>query len=160
MILNNYANYLASIQSHNYSTVSVPGTFIDTNGSTFSSMGSDGNSGLTRMDTDMFVDIGEGDNEYTSDAYAITSPLSGVSASMTSTVGAEGNKVVRTYTITGSNSNSEEKTITEVAIGKSYNMYVQSSWQYVNFLFAITKLSQPVTVPAGASYTITLRWEG
>lgn len=128
-----------------------------------SSGGNNMNDGLKVMENhsplyNLFMQVGTGTTEPTSNDYALTTLFSGTGDSVTITTNNRtdtGWKIKASYT--AHNTTSSDVTITEAGIGK--RIQIASSIDNNRYLLAKVLLDNPVTIPPGESRTICLDWD-
>lgn len=105
--------------------------------------------------------VGKGDAAVTVNDYSLDDDCTASfdNYSVTHNLGID-NALTDVFTISGDNNTGSEITLTEVGITKTYsgqNEVSDSSTQEV--MFARLLLSTPVTVPAGGSFQLSVKWE-
>ena len=112
---------------------------------------------LYRSDMNYKIVVGGGNNTYIGDEYAlandITSNFSSMTYSLNLTKDTQG--LYRQYTVTGTNNSGADQTITELGFVKSVPITAST---YSDVLYLVSKLPEPLTVPAGSSFRAVLNW--
>lgn len=101
--------------------------------------------------------LGTGDNTLTSDDYCLTNDVTSSFSNMTVTSGwASNDSYSRIYTVSGTNGTNAAITVTEIGI--TLKITADSDYNSSEVMLAIVKLSEPITVASGDTFTVSFEW--
>ena len=169
MVLNNYWKAVQLLGSLGPSE-NISSGMVKTNGSGLGNVitglnGTDGTGRYRLRTQNVSVIVGKGTGTVSASDYNLfddcTASISNFS--YTNQLNATDDGLSQVFTLGGNNNTENDITITEVGIVKSYQGAYEISGQDVSawndVLFAKILLSTPVTVPAGGSFQLSVKWE-
>lgn len=166
MVLNNYWKAVRSLGLMTGSNGTFDSGMINVSGTAIPNLltyiSGTSSAGLWQIRTKgMSARVGKGNAAVTVNDYSLDDDCTSSfdNYSVTQNLGID-NALTDVFTISGDNGTGSEITLTEVGITKTYsgqNEVSDSSTQEV--MFARLLLSNPVTVPAGGSFQLSVKWE-